>query len=102
MYCEAMYRVTQTSSVALRQLYKSSFKQPPRGCPICDTIIKNSMLSWDDRDLYRRCRIRPCILQQSCVNLKVPGVPYKPPAEIENHVEDEDDEEDEDECMFYS
>ena len=93
-----MYRI---SSVVLRQLYKSSFKQPPRGCPICDTIIKDNMLSWDDRDLYRRCKIRPCILQQSYVNSKVPGVPYKRPTEVENHVEDED-ENDEDECMFYS
>ena len=97
-----MYRVTQKSSSVFRKLCKSPFKQPPYGCPVCDTIVKNSILSWDDRDLYKRCKIRPCLLQKSCVNVTVPGVPYKPPEEAENHVENVQDEDDEDECMFYS
>lgn len=84
------YRI---SSAVFRQLYKSPFKQPPHGCPVCDAIIKDSKLPWDDRDLYKRCKIRPCILQQSCVNSRAPGTPYKLPVKDVKKVnyEEEDD-----------
>lgn len=81
------YRI---SSSALRQLYKSPFKQPPIGCPICDTIVKDSNLSFDDRDLYKRCKIRPCILQLSCVFPKAPGVPGVPSISSKESSEDDD------------
>jgi len=62
--------IHRISPRALRNLYMTSFKQPPHGCHICDNIVKNSNLPWIDEDLYRRCRIRPCILQSSCEHEK--------------------------------
>lgn len=65
--------INRISIVTLRHLYRSSFKQPSFGCHICDTIIKNSKLPWIDEDIYRRNRIRPCILQEGCVNANAKG-----------------------------